>query len=292
MAVGAGAAITATSLGVTARFLSDLNRLDQPESDVILGAAIVGNIFGLVMLGIVIDLAQEKDLSPLSVVWDSGLAYGFLLAAVLLGLYLIPWLFRLASRYEVPGTATGLAITVALTMAWLAALTGAAQSVGAFFAGLLVSRTPQASRIIREVIPMEKVVVSIAFVYLGVQIDLRALNPVESDHGRTILVALAVTLAAVAGKFVAGYAAFWFPGNKRMVGLGMIPHGEIGLVFAQLALVRGVFDRAVFSAVAFMVLVTTFAGLAVLQWAYPPLPPSEKTPSIDEGEEGNGACTS
>jgi Kef-type K+ transport system membrane component KefB len=291
-AVAAGAVITATSLGVTARFLSDLNRLEQPESAVILGAAILGNIFGLVMLGVVIDMTEEKDVSLLRVIVDSGLAYGFLLAAVLIGLYVTPRLFQLASRFEVPGTATGLAITVALSMAWLAALTRAAQSVGAFIAGLLVARTPQAGRIVREVIPLERVFVSIAFVFLGAQIDLRALNPVEGDNGRTILAALAVTLAAVAGKFAAGYAPFWFSGNKRLVGLGMIPHGEIGLVFAQMALVRGIFDRALFSAVAFAVLMTTFAGLAVLQATFPPLPPFDKEPSVDAGEiaAAGGTC--
>jgi Kef-type K+ transport system membrane component KefB len=284
VSIGAAAAITATSLGVTARFLSDLNRLEESESQVILGAAILGNIFGLVMLGVVIDLVEAKDVTLRSVVWDSGLAYGFLLTAVALGLYAIPVLFRIASRFEVAGTATGLAVTVALTMAWLAALAGAAQSVGAFFAGLLVARTPQAERIVREVVPLEKVFVSLAFVFLGAQIDLRALNPAVADNGKTVLVALALTLAAVAGKFFAGYAAVWYRGDKRMIGLGMIPHGEIGLVFAQIALARRVFDQSVFSAVAFMVLVTTFAGLAVFQKLVPPLPPTAKGPARDDGE--------
>jgi Kef-type K+ transport system membrane component KefB len=206
------------------------------------------------------------------VLWSSGLAYGFLLATVVLGWYLIPWLFRLTSRFEIAGTATALAITVALTMAYLAELTGAARSVGAFFAGLLVSRTPQADRIIREVVPLEKVLVSLAFVFLGAQIDLRALNPMVSDNGQTVLLALAVTVAAIVGKFLAGFAPFWFRGDKRMIGLGMIPHGEIGLVFAQIGLDKGVFDQTVFSAIASMVLVTTFAGLAIFQAVLPPLP--------------------
>src|SRR5262249_25010799 len=89
-AVAAGAA---TSLGVTARFLSDLNRLEQPESAVILGGAILGNIFGLLMLGMVIDMMQDRDVSVVRVVWDSSLAYGFLLVAVLVGLWVTPRLF-------------------------------------------------------------------------------------------------------------------------------------------------------------------------------------------------------
>lgn len=264
-AIGAGAAITATSLGVTARFLLDQHRLDLPESQVIIGAAVLGNIFGLVMLGVVVDLEQQQSMSPAVVLRSSGLAYGFLLAAVVIGWHLIPWLFRLAGRFEAPGTATALAITVAWTMAYLAVWAGAAQSIGAFFAGLLVSRTPQAERIIREVVPLEKVFVSLAFVFLGANIDLRTLNPMVADNGRTVLLALAITLAAVTGKFLAGYTPFWFRGDKRIVGLGMIPHGEIGLVFAQIGLARGVFDEAMFSAIASMVLVTTFGGLAIFQ---------------------------
>lgn len=272
VAIGVGAAITASSLGVVARTLSDLKRLEDPESQVILGAAVLGNIFGLILLGAVADMARGLDVTLGGVAWQSAKAYGFLLAVLAVGHVVVPWLFRHVSRVELPGTATALAVTLALALAWLADRAGAARAVGSFFGGLLAARTPQAERVTREVMHLEQVLVSLAFVFLGAQIDLRTLDPMETAYRQTLLLGLLLTAAAVAGKFLAGQAAIGFPGSKKAVGVGMITHGEIGFVFAHIGLSSGVFDRSVFSAIAFMVIVTSFAGIALLQYLMPPKP--------------------
>src|SRR5581483_3787018 len=95
---------------------------------------------------------------------------------------------------------------------------------------------------------------------------------------RMLMVGALLTVSTTIGKLLAGYAPWGFEGNKRVIGLGMVPHGEIGLYFAQIAFAAGVFDRAMFSAIALVVLLTTFIGLAVLQKVLTPLPASAKAP--------------
>ena len=116
--------------------------------------------------------------------------------------------------------------------------------------------------------------VPIFFVVVGAAVDLTVFNPLHSENHRTLLIGGALIVAAVLGKFLAGYAPFWIRGNKRVIGVGMIPRGEVGLIFAQMGLTSGVFDAAMFSAVALMVMVTTFMAPPLLKLLFPPVPGS------------------
>lgn len=278
VALGAGAAITATSLGVTARVLSDLNRLNEPESDIILAAALFSTVLGLMLLGVVTALAKGDDVTLTQVVVKSGLTYGFLLVLLVPGGYLIPWLFTAASKIKIPGLLTALAVITALGLAWLAVKAGSVSSMGALLAGVLIGRSPQAATIRENVGHLEGVSASVAFVFLGAEIDLRSFNPGDGYHRQIMLAGVLLTVAAVLGKLLAGYAAIGARLNRHVIGVGLVPHGEIGLLFANLALVSGAFDRTVFSAVATAVFVTTYVGLVALQWLFPMKPAS---PSSD-----------
>jgi Kef-type K+ transport system membrane component KefB len=118
------------------------------------------------------------------------------------------------------------------------------------------------------------VAASVAFVFLGAEIDFRAFDLSDGYHRQIILAGVLLTVAAVVGKFLAGYAAYGPGLNRKVVGMGMVPHGEIGLLFANLALAGKVFDRAVFSAVAAAVFVTTYVGLLGMQALFPMVPPA------------------
>jgi Kef-type K+ transport system membrane component KefB len=283
VSLGVGAALTATSLGVTARLLSDLGRLKEPESQVILAGAILGNVLGLVMFGVVADYAGGEEVSVARVALTSSFTYGFLLLTLLPGCYVIPGVIRTVSRFEVPGMVTSVAVTVALGMAALAVWAGSVSAVGAFLAGLLVARAPQGAQVRRDVVHLEQVLVSLAFVFLGAEIDLRALSPLGESGGRLLMVGLTVTGASVVGKFLAGFGPFWLRANKRVIGMGMVPHGEIGLLFAQVGLANAVYDREIYSAVAFTVIVTTFLGVLGLQALY------SRTPAAKEGMMADSA---
>lgn len=270
VAIVSGAALTATSVGITARVLSDLGRLQEPESQIVLGAAVIDDIIGLVILTVVAGLAQGEQVTALGVTRITAVAFGFLIATLVVGSFVVPHLVKATSRIELPGTITILALILAFSLAWLADRAGSAVIIGAFAAGLLLARTPQAHEIEHGITGLGHFFVPLFFVSVGASVDVRVFNPLDPANRSTLFVGGLLILAAVVGKFAAGYAAPWFKGRKSVIGVGMIPRGEVGLIFAQMGLSSGVFDAKLFSAVTFMVMVTTFLTPPLLRALFPP----------------------
>jgi len=271
VAIVAGATLTATSVGITARILSDLGRLQEPESQIILGAAVIDDVIGLVILAVVSGLTQGEEVTALGIVQTTAIAFGFLAATLSLGRFIVPLVIRWTSRIDMPGTPTMIAIMLAFSLAWLASAAGSALIIGAFAAGLLLRDMPQAREIERGVANLGHFFVPIFFVAVGAAVDVDVLNPLDKANHQILLVAGLLIVAAVVGKFAAGYAPYWFRGNKKVVGVGMIPRGEVGLIFAQMGLASGVFDLGLFSALTLMVMVTTFMAPPLLKLLFPPL---------------------
>ena len=265
VAIVAGASLTATSVGITARVLSDLGRLQEPESQTILGAAVIDDIIGLIILTVVTGLTEGKEVTASSVALVCSVAFGFLLAALLLGSLAVPSLLRWAQRLAVRGTLPVLGFVLALGLAWIAYQVGSALIIGAFAAGLLVARTPQAEEIEHGVVQLGHFFVPVFFVMVGAAVDVSVFNPLDAGNHRILLVGGLLIVAAVVGKFLAGYAPFWCRGRKSLIGVGMIPRGEVGLIFAQMGQTTGVFDSGMFSAVMLMVMVTTFLAPPLLK---------------------------
>jgi Kef-type K+ transport system membrane component KefB len=269
-AIVASAALTATSVGITARVLADLGRLSEPESRIILGAAVIDDIIGLIILTVVGDISEGGNVTWTRVVMATAEAFGFLIGVLLIGWLLVPPIFRLVERRKMSSAIPGSVLILALALAWLADQSGSAMIIGAFAAGLLLARTPQAHTIQEGIGHLAQFFVPLFFVYIGAQVDLRVFNPVDPVHRKTLLVGGLLIFAAVAGKFAAGYAPFWFEGKKSVIGVGMIPRGEVGLIFAQVGLTTKVFDENLFSAVTLMVMVTTFMAPPLLKVLFPP----------------------
>jgi Kef-type K+ transport system membrane component KefB len=284
VAIVAGASLTATSVGITARVLSDLNRLQEPESQIILGAAVIDDVIGLVILAVVAGLTEGQEITPTGVAKITAIAFGFLFGTVLVGRWVVPPFVRLVSHIDLPGTPTMLAVMVAFGLAWLASVAGSALIIGAFAAGLLLRDTPQAHEMERGVANLGHFFVPLFFVFVGAAVDLSVLNPLDPANRTTLLIGGLLIVAAVVGKFLAGHAAVWFRGNKNVIGIGMIPRGEVGLIFAQMGLATGVFDAGIFSAVTLMVMVTTFMAPPLLKLLFPPLE-SKGGPKQQEGIE-------
>jgi Kef-type K+ transport system membrane component KefB len=268
VAIVSGATLTATSVGITARVLSDLNRLQAPESQIVLGAAVIDDVVGLVILAVVAGLAEGNEVTALGVARIAGTAFGFLAITLLLGRLIVPRLIDWLAATKLLGSPTLLAIMSAFGLAWLAAVAGSALIIGAFAAGLLLRETKQAHEMERGVAHLGHFFVPLFFITVGAAVDIRVFNPIDPVNHRTLLIGGLLTIVAIAGKFAAGYAPFWFKGNKTVIGVGMIPRGEVGLIFAQMGLSQKVFNAAEFSAIAMMVMITTFITPPLLKMLF------------------------
>lgn len=264
-AIVVGAALTATSVGITARVLSDLGRLQDPESQIVLGAAVIDDVIGLVILGVVSGLVEGEAVTLGSIAAVTGRAFGFIVGALLLGRLIVPPLFGLLARVGRPETVGAMALVLAFLLAYIADASGSALIIGAFTAGLLLQPTPQAAEIEEGVYRLGQFFVPIFFVLVGASVDVRTFAQTE-----VAVIGVALVVVAVIGKFVAGYAPIWFKGKKSVIGVGMIPRGEVGLIFAQLGLTAGVLTVGQFSALTLMVIATTFMAPPLLKLLFPP----------------------
>jgi len=265
VSIMAGAALTATSVGITARVLSDLGRLQSPEGQVILGAAVIDDILGLVILTVVAGMVDGGEATVGGVAWTTAKAFGFLIVTLAVGFLVTPRLVRLARKVDLPGTPTILAMILALGLAWLAEESGSAAIIGAFVAGVLLRKTSWFHEIETGVVTLGHFFVPLFFVHVGALVELGAMNPMTEDGRWAIVIGSVLIVVGVFGKLAAGYAPFWFRGNKTVVGVGMIPRGEVGLIFAQIGLQKGVFDSGIFGGVTLMVIFTTFLAPPILK---------------------------
>jgi len=274
-----GATLTATSVGITARVLSDLGRLQDTESQIVLGAAVIDDVVGLIILAVVGAVVAGGDVTPALVGRLTVTAFGFIAVALLVGRFVVPPLFDLLDRYLKGPSLPLIALTVAFLVAVLATKVGSALIIGAFTAGLLFAPTRQLQAIERGVVQIGYFFVPLFFVSVGALVDVR-----DFGDPRVLLIGGLLTLCAVVGKVVAGFAPFWFKGRKLVIGVGMIPRGEVGLIFASMGLGAGVFDGKLFSAAALMVMTTTFVAPIALRALLHPRPGG-----IDESPTGGTA---
>jgi Kef-type K+ transport system membrane component KefB len=283
-AIVTGAALTATSVGITARVLSDLGQLQAPEGQIVLGAAVLDDVIGLMILTIVAGLTHGESVTFIGAALTGGAALGFLGATLLLGSLTIPRLFRADGRAAAAEHATILGLLLALGLAWLAERAGSAPMIGAFTAGLLIARTSAVHQVEHGVTALGHFFVPLFFVSVGAAVDIRVFNPASAMGPRVLSIGGLLVAVALAGKFLAGYAPFWFQGRKSVIGAGMIPRGEVGLIFAQMGLASGVLDAGLFGAITLMVVVTTFVTPPLLKFllrSSPHGPPGEESEGIE-----------
>jgi Kef-type K+ transport system membrane component KefB len=260
-----GGVLTATSVGITARVLTDLHQMHRREAHLILGAAVVDDVLGLLLLAV---LAAEVVGGGVTAGAMGALAAGavvFVGGAMAAGLWVLPRLarHRLWRRLGLGRARLAVGVVLAFLLAWVASRIGLATIVGAFAAGVLVERllgdAPAEQPSLRELLsPLELLVVPLFFVLLGLEVRL------ETLASRPALVLGGALLgAAVAGKLAAGLAAG--SGLRRwVVGLGMLPRGEVGLLFASVGRSIGALTDAEFSALVLVAVLTTLVSPVLL----------------------------
>lgn len=261
-AVFVGAALSATSVGISARVLGDLRALDTAEARTILGAAVVDDVAGLVILTVVVRAVADSGLAAGQLVSVVGLALGFVVVATGCALRLAPGLFGAIRRHSrSAGTLVALALAFTLALAELAHAAGLAPIIGAFVAGLALARTRAAHRVGSELAPVAHLLVPVFFLQIGIDADLGVVLRPEAAA-----TAAALVVVAIGGKLASSVGMLGRPGDRLLVGIGMVPRGEVGLVFAAIGLQRGVFGSDVYGALVLVVLATTVATPPLLRW--------------------------
>ncbi len=271
IAITVGATLTATSVGITARVFSDMNRLQSEEARIVLGAAVIDDILGLIILGVVTGLIEavksggDGSISSLGVGIIIIKAIGFLVIAVAIGNLTSKKLFDLVNKMRVRGVLLLSALAFAFIFAYLASLFGLAPIVGAFAAGLVLAKTNQFNTIEERLKPVSDFFTPIFFIFVGAAVDVRLLNPFDGENIPILIIALVLFLVAILGKIISGLGVLKKGIKRSVIGIGMIPRGEVGLIFAQVGLTSGVFSSRLFSAVTVMVMLTTFIAPPLLK---------------------------
>jgi Kef-type K+ transport system membrane component KefB len=273
-----GACLTATSVGITARVFQDLGRLQDREARIVLGAAVIDDVLGLIVLSIVagIDSAASNGgsgISGMAVFLIILKAFVFILGAVIIGGGIAPKFFKFVSQMRGSGLLISFSLMFCFVMAYLAKIIGLAPIVGAFAAGLILDEvhfidfSGKGEQTLEDLLkPIAAFLVPIFFVYMGMRVDL-------TSFANTAILgfALALTAVAIIGKQACSLGVMFERGtNKLLVGLGMIPRGEVGLIAASIGAkmkINGVpiIDKNTFSAVVIVVILTTLITPPVLK---------------------------
>jgi Kef-type K+ transport system membrane component KefB len=273
-----GAVLSATSVGITARVFKDLGKIDSPTGRVVLGAVVIDDVLGLIVLAVVAGVVKGADSGAALELGGIALlvlkAVGFLGAAIVLGRPVSHRLYRAAGVLKIHGVLLASSLIFCFGVAYLADLVGLAPIVGAFAAGLVLDELVYRDLATREDRPLEtqlapiaEVLTPIFFVMTGAQVDLAAFANLDA-----LALAGALTAAAVIGKQACALVAFGDGVDRLSVGLGMIPRGEVGLIFAatgaQLVLHgTAVVSPTTYSAIVLMVMITSMITPPLLAWS-------------------------
>jgi Kef-type K+ transport system membrane component KefB len=274
-----GATLSATSVGITARVLRDLGKMSSPEGRIIIGAALIDDVLGLITLAVASAAVTAAEtgggaISALGVVGIVARAAVFLGVTIAAAHYLSAHVVRFVGRIAPPGTMLVVGLALCFTLAWLAERIGLAAIVGAFAAGLLLdphgrgvrSREDEAS--LAELLnPIGSLFVPLFFILMGLQVKIGTVA-----GGSMLAFALAISACAVAGKLAAGIGVVRRGVDRLSVGIGMVPRGEVGLIFAGLGATlvldgQPLLSEGIFSAIVIMVLITTLIAPIGLRWS-------------------------
>jgi Kef-type K+ transport system membrane component KefB len=269
-AIFAGAALTATSIGITSKVLSELGRLNSREGQIILGAAVIDDILGIIVLAVVASLAKDGAVDVSKIVYLIISASGFLLGAIALGNFFNKSFVAIADKLKTRGELVIPAFIFAFVMAYLAAAIQLEAILGAFAAGLVLEETDKRQELQKQVIPIADMLVPIFFVSVGAKTDLGVLNPAIPSNREGLIMAAFLILVAILGKVVTGFTVFGQPGiNRLAIGVGMIPRGEVGLVFLGIGSSIGILSKPLEAAIIMMVILTTFLAPPLLRVVFP-----------------------
>lgn len=268
-AVFAGAALTATSIGITSKVLSELGQLKSTEGQIIVGAAVIDDVLGIIVLAVVASLAKTGEVDISNLIYLIISATAFLLGSIFLGKFFNKSFVAIAEKLQTRGKLVIPALIFAFSMAFLAHAIHLEAILGAFAAGLVLDETDTRQELDEQIIPIADILVPIFFVSVGARVDLSVLNPTSADNRQGLVIAAFLIVVAIIGKVITGWAIIGKEKiNRLAIGIGMIPRGEVGLVFAGIGAASGVLDKPLQAAIIIMVILTTFIAPPLLRLAF------------------------
>jgi Kef-type K+ transport system membrane component KefB len=268
-AIFAGAALTATSIGITAKVLAELGQLSSKEGQIIIGAAVLDDVLGIIILAVVASLVKTGEIQIANIIYLIISAGAFLIGAILLGRFLSPYLIGLVNEMKTRGQILLTGLIFAFSLSYIATAIELEAILGAFAAGLILAETEKRQELEEQVIPVADILVPIFFICVGAKTDLSVLNPAVPSNREGLIIATFLILVAIVGKAIAGFTAFGQPQlNKLSIGVGMIPRGEVGLVFAGVGSASGALSEATEAAIIMMVILTTFIAPPLLRLVF------------------------
>ncbi|MBD3210835.1 hypothetical protein GF318_05625 [Candidatus Micrarchaeota archaeon] len=247
-----GATLTATSVGVTMRVLNDMGKVKSEEGKVILGAAVIDDIVGLILLSIIVDIVAQGALSFVNVGKITFIAVAFLALSIYLGIRFAPRIIRIVDYLKVRRTFIIGAFVFAMAMAYIANSIGLATIIGAFAAGLVLEKTQNKLYFQKKIRPVAALFVPIFFIMAGAVVDL---STITSLH--VLATGGVLTVIAILGKLVSGAGTWKSPAEPLPVGMGMVPRGEVGLIFASFGLANELVEPGMYSILIIVIILTT-----------------------------------
>ncbi len=262
-AIFVGAAMVATSVGITARVLGQMGLLSLDVSRIILGAAVIDDILGLLILAVVSSMAKG-GINYLQILTTAGLAIGFTLLVVFVGARTVSRIRPRIERLKVGQSYLIFGLSLCLALALVASSIGVAAIIGAFLAGMALSEASEGTDMRHQTEAVTEFLLPFFFTNIGMHLNLGAFL-----NGSAVMLALLVTLLAVIAKIIGCGGAAWTMGRRKalQIGVGMVPRGEVGIVVAQIGLGLGVISDAIYGVVLFMAIATTLIAppfLAIL----------------------------
>ena len=266
----AGAALTATSIGITAKVLAETGQLSSEEGQIIIGAAVLDDILGIVVLAVVASLVKTGEIQVTNVVFLILSAGAFLIGSIVIGRLISPLIIGLVNEMKTRGELLLTGLTFAISLAYIANVIQLEAILGAFAAGLILAETDKRKELEEQVIPVADVLVPIFFVCVGAKTNVGVLNPTVPSNREGLAIAAFLIVVAIVGKVITGFTLFGSKAeiNKLAIGVGMIPRGEVGLVFAGVGSASGALSQSTEAAIIVMVIVTTFVAPPFLRLVF------------------------
>lgn len=268
-AIFAGAALTATSIGITSKVLAEIGQLKSKEGQIIVGAAVIDDVLGIIVLAVVASLAKtgEVDITNVAILLVSAIA--FLFGSILLGGFFNKTFVAIVDKLKTRGNIVIPAFIFAYIMAFIGNAIHLEAILGAFAAGLVLDETDARKELDELIKPVADLLVPVFFVTVGARADLSVLNPMIPENRSGLLIAIFMLAVAIIGKVITGWVVFGIPDiNRLAIGVGMVPRGEVGLVFAGIGTASGAIDKPLEVAIIIMVIMTTFLAPPFLRIAF------------------------
>ena len=278
VALFVGGTLTATSIGITVRVLTDLKRQQTHEAQIVLGAAVIDDIIGIILLALLYDFSKSGGINFISTGKITLFIAVFMLLAPLAAKGIADLIKRFERKSQIPGLIPTTIVSLVLFFAWLAHAVGAPELLGGFAAGLALSRRfffpigvvirtdPDfAHRMEEQMRPIVHLFTPIFFVMVGLSLNFHAI-----DWNSTFIWSFsgAMLLAGVAGKILAGFVVKESFHRRLAIGIAMVPRGEVGLIFAELGRTSGIFSNEVYAAMVIVIALTTLGPPFLLKWYY------------------------